>query len=338
MSLFDVDLPLVAAPMAGGVTTPELIAAAMGSGAFAFVPAGYLSAEALRAKLGDVHAEGYRPGVNLFVPGSAAMPREAFDGYRRELADEAAAVDVTLPVEPRWEDDAWAAKIELLVREPVPWISFTFGLPPAADADRLRRAGSRLAATVTSVGEAEAAAALGLDAVLVQGSAAGGHSAVFDPTATVADRPTEETVAAVRATVTLPVVAAGGVDGPAAVARLRAAGAEAVVVGTLLMRTPEAGTSTTHRRALADPRFTDTRVTRAFTGRPARGLVNGFLERHDAHAPVGYPEVHHLTRELRTAAAVAGDAERVHLWAGTGWRSAREVAAAEVLADLAQGW
>ncbi len=115
---------------------------------------------------------------------------------------------------------------------------------------------------------------------------------------------------------------AGGVDGPSRVRQLLAAGAEAVAVGTLLLRTDESGASATHRAALADPRFTRTVITHAFTGRPARGLHNGFIERHEKRAPYGYPALHHLTRGLRAAAAAEGDADRVHLWAGTGFRSA----------------
>jgi NAD(P)H-dependent flavin oxidoreductase YrpB (nitropropane dioxygenase family) len=134
----------------------------------------------------------------------------------------------------------------------------------------------------------------------------------------------------------LPIIAAGGVDGPAAVTQLLGAGAGAVAVGTLLLRTDEAGTSPTHRAALADARFDTTVITRAFTGRPARGLLNGFVERHDASAPVGYPAIHHLTRALRQKAAQAGDAQRLHLWAGTGYRNATEGPASDVVARLAR--
>jgi NAD(P)H-dependent flavin oxidoreductase YrpB (nitropropane dioxygenase family) len=133
------------------------------------------------------------------------------------------------------------------------------------------------------------------------------------------------------------VVAAGGVDGPDAVRRLLAAGAEGVAVGTLLLRTDEAGTSQAHRAALADPAFAETVVTRAFTGRPARALRNGFIDRHGSAAPDAYPAVHHLTRELRAAAGRAGDTDRLHLWAGTGYRRAAEGPAAAVVRRLAAG-
>lgn len=139
------------------------------------------------------------------------------------------------------------------------------------------------------------------------------------------------------AAVELSVIGAGGVDGPAAVGRLLAAGAQAVAVGTLLVRTDEAGTSPAHRAALADRSFTSTTLTRAFTGRPARALRNGFIDRHQESAPTAYPAVHHLTRELRQAAAKAGDTDRLHLWVGTGWRSAPEGPAGAVIDHLATG-
>ena len=103
----------------------------------------------------------------------------------------------------------------------------------------------------------------------------------------------------------------------------------AALVGTLLLLTDESGASAPHRAALTDAPSRGTTVTRAFTGRPARGLRNGFIERYDALAPAGYPAVHHLTSPLRRAAAAAGDPELVNLWAGTGYRSARPGPAAE---------
>ncbi|MFD7025663.1 nitronate monooxygenase, partial [Promicromonospora sukumoe] len=132
----------------------------------------------------------------------------------------------------------------------------------------------------------------------------------------------------------LPVVAAGGVDGPDAVRDLLAAGAQAVAVGTLLLRTDESGASATYQAALAAS-DRGTVVTRAFTGRPARAVRNGFVDRHDDAAPVGYPAIHHLTRDLRRRAAAAGDAERLHLWAGTGYRRAAPGPASDVVRALA---
>ena len=144
-------------------------------------------------------------------------------------------------------------------------------------------------------------------------------------------------VAAVRAATSSPILAAGGVDGPSSVQSLLRAGASAVAVGTLLLRTDESGASETHKRALGSSLFSSTSITRAFTGRPARALRNGFVERHDAAAITAYPAVHHLTRELRRCAGLAGDSDRLHLWAGTGFRAARTGPAGDVLRALAAG-
>ncbi|MDN6659614.1 MAG: nitronate monooxygenase, partial [Acidipropionibacterium jensenii] len=136
--------------------------------------------------------------------------------------------------------------------------------------------------------------------------------------------------------VDLPVIGTGGIDGPDAIRDILSAGAQAAAVGTLLLRTDEAGTSPTHKHALGDPAFTETVLTRAFTGRPARALRNGFADRH-RDAPIGYPAIHHLTRPLRQAAAAAGDPDRLHLWAGTGWQAATTGPATDVIRQLAEG-
>jgi nitronate monooxygenase len=214
-------------------------------------------------------------------------------------------------------------------------VSVTFGLPAARDIGALRRAGTRVLATVTTVEEARAAADSGVDGLVAQGSDAGGHSGTHDARRRITAMPTADLTRAVVAATGLPVVAAGGVDGPAAVSGLVAAGAAAVAVGTLLVRTDESGASRTYKDALADPRFTETVVTRAFTGRPARALRNRFAARHDATAPAGYPALHHLTRSLRQDAAAAGDPDGVHLWAGTGFRSATTGPARAVIDRLA---
>jgi NAD(P)H-dependent flavin oxidoreductase YrpB (nitropropane dioxygenase family) len=141
-------------------------------------------------------------------------------------------------------------------------------------------------------------------------------------------------VAAVRHSTDLPLIAAGGHATTADVAAAMHAGASAVAVGTVLLRSEEAGTTAVHRAALADPARESVR-TRAFTGRPARGLRNDFIERYEGQAPLGYPALHYLTSPMRKAAAAVGDPERVHLWAGTGFRQATEEPVASILTRLA---
>lgn len=332
------DSPLIAAPMAGGTTTSALLAAAQAGGALGFLAGGYKSAGALREQIAAARAGGGDFGVNLFVPRAGpldAAGNASLAAYRAELEGEAGPRGVELPRDFGDLSDDWAAKVELLVADPVPYVSFTFGLPPRQLVDALHRAGSRVLASVTSPAEALVAAGLGVDALVVQHSAAGGHSAAFLPPGP-ADNPAATAaglVAAVRAAVALPLVAAGGIGDAAAAKAVLAAGAQAAQLGTALLRTPESGARPLHKDALADPAFTGTALTRAFTGKPARALVNDFVRRHSG-APEAYPEIHFLTTGIRAAAAEAGDAQAVNLWAGTAWRMAQALPAAQVIAGF----
>lgn len=329
------EMAVLAAPMAGGPSTPALVAAAIAAGSYGFLPAGYRSAAQLADDLAAVRVHTDDLGVNLFVPDDSGFDRAAVLAYRDRIAPELERAGLDVP-EPRWsDDDDWPAKVDLLVEQPVPWVSFTFGLPDRGTADRLRRAGSRLLATVTDAEEASYAAELGVDGLVVQSSAAGGHRGTFDQRRTPDDSPLVDLVARVRATTGLPVVAAGGVADSGQVAALLAAGAEAVQVGTALLLADEAGTKPVHRAALTDTdQFPETVATRAFTGRVARALRNRFTATYDADAPVGYPTVHHLTAPLRAWAAAHDEPHLLHLWAGTGHRRVRSGPAATVLASL----
>ncbi|MFJ8311427.1 MULTISPECIES: NAD(P)H-dependent flavin oxidoreductase [unclassified Streptomyces] len=330
-------VPIVQSPMAGGASTPELVAAVNSAGAMGFLAAGYRTAEGMRQQLARTRELTSRPfGVNLFVPGAPDPgAAEAVGEYRDELRAEADRFGLTLPVpDDVPDDDAWDAKIEALLREPAPVVSFTFGLPSPGVVEALRRAGSHTVATVTTVAEAEAAQAAGVDSLCVQGPQAGGHRATHDIAAQPENMPLLDLLASVRERVRLPLIAAGGLGTGEDVAAVLRAGACAAQLGTLYLRADESGASQTHQDALVDERFDATAVTRAFSGRPARGLRNHFIDAYDAAAPSAYPQVHHLTRGLRAAAAEAGDAERLHLWAGASHRLARRAPAAEITRTL----
>ncbi|GAA1883102.1 nitronate monooxygenase [Asanoa iriomotensis] len=327
-------LPVIAAPMAGGPGTPALAIAAARAGALGFVAGGYLTPSALAADVATVTAAGVPFGVNLFAPNPIPIDAAAYARYAALLAPEASRLGVALPTAPQEDDDGWPAKVAVLRERPVPLISFTFGLPPATDLTLLRATGAVLAQTVTSVPEAQAAAAAGIDVLVVQSAAAGGHSGTFTPDRPVPALPLADLVAVVRSAVRLPVVAAGGVGTAADVTAALSAGASLVAVGTALLRASEVGTTPAHRAALTDPARTTTVVTRAFTGRPARGLRNTFTDRYSDAAPLGYPALHHLTRPIRRAAAATNDPDHLHLWAGTAFHHASDDPVATILARL----
>ncbi|TWD72038.1 NAD(P)H-dependent flavin oxidoreductase YrpB (nitropropane dioxygenase family) [Kribbella amoyensis] len=335
MSTFlDLDLPVIAAPMAGGAGTPALVRAAAEAGGFGFLAAGYKQPQVLADELAAMKASGVPFGVNLFAPNPVPVDLAAFRRYAEVLAPEAerlgVRLDSTVAVE---DDDHWHDKLDLLRANPVPVVSLTFGPASPADLAALRRSGALVVQSVTSVEEAKAA--VGVDALAVQAAAAGGHSATFTPARPLATTPIADLVTAVRSATGLPVIAAGGLATAEDVAAVIRAGADAAMVGTVLLRSDEAGTSATHKAALADPARTETVLTHAFTGRPARALRSTFTDQYSEVAPYGYPALHHLTSGLRKAAAAAGDPERLHLWAGTGFRHATEEPAAAILTRLA---
>ncbi|MET3933204.1 nitronate monooxygenase [Arthrobacter sp. OAP107] len=259
----------------------------------------------------------------------------ALEDYRTSLGQDAARYGVTVPPLVLDDDDAWQAKIDLLLEHPVELVSFAFGLPDSAVVEALRKAGSTVLATVTSRAEAELASGRGFDGLVVQHGSAGAHSGAFLHATNQGGMPpsTPDLIREVAAAVDLPLIAAGAVSDAAAVRSVIAAGAVAAQVGTALLRTDESGARQLHKDALGDERFTETTPTRAFTGRYARALVNEFVRDH-GDAPEGYPAIHHLTAPIRAAAAAAGDRERLNLWAGKGWRSARTGSVADAVGAL----
>jgi nitronate monooxygenase len=332
--LDQLQVPIVLAPLAGGPTTPELAAAVSNAGGLGFLAAGYLTSAALQDRIAQARALTQAPlGVNVFVPGTPSEP-EPVTSYAATLAAEADRIGAELG-EPRFEDDDWAAKVALLTADPLPVTSFTFGCPAPAVIRALQDAGSEAWVTVTTPTEAQQAAQAGADVLVVQGSEAGGHRGSFrdDP----ADDPGGFGLLAllqlITARISLPVVAAGGITAGGGIAAVLAAGASAAQLGTAFLRTPEAGTPAVHRAAIASS--TDTAMTRAFTGRLARGIRNQFLTEHGLDAPVAYPEVHHLTAPLRAAGRAAGNPEVVNLWAGQAHELSRELPAGELVAVLA---
>jgi nitronate monooxygenase len=328
-------VPIVLAPLAGGPATPELAAAVSDAGGLGFLAGGYLSTAALRDQIARARSLTSGPlGVNLFVPGRPAADGAVAD-YAAALATTASQAGVELG-EPRFDDDQWDAKAAMLTADPPPVISFTFGCPEQAVIAAARAAGSEIWVTVTTPGDARHAASAGADVLVLQGSEAGGHRSSF------ADDPAEDTsggfgllslIQLVHGQTALPLVAAGGITTGAGVAAVLAAGANAAQLGTAFLRCAEAGTSPVHRAAVATA--TPTAMTRAFTGRLARGIRNRFMAEHDRNAPAAYPEVHYLTGPLRAAGRFAGNADLVNLWAGQTHELTRDLPAGELVAALA---
>ncbi|MGA2306539.1 MAG: nitronate monooxygenase, partial [Acidimicrobiales bacterium] len=191
--------------------------------------------------------------------------------------------------------------------------------------------------TVTTPDEAVLAQRAGADCLCLQGAEAGAHRGSFtNDTGPAQDHPRAALLARVRGSSDLPLIAAGGLGSPHDVAAVLAAGATQAQLGTAFLRCTESGAHPLYKAALADPRFSSTAITRAFSGRRARSLVNDFMRAHE-DAPAAYPEVNNATRPLRTAALAAGDVQRMSLYAGEGFRAAEQRSAGEIIERLASG-
>ena len=320
--------------MAGGPSTPELAIAVCQAGGLGVLAAGYKRADAEAHEIRAVRAATDAPfGVNLFVPSPDRGDPDEVRAYLERIAAEAERQEAELGA-PRFDDDDWEAKLELVCAERPAVVSFTFGCPAADVFDRLHRAEISAWVTITNVAEARAAHAAGADGVIVQGTEAGGHRGGFIEDGS--DEAGTGLLALLRLTaraVPLPMIATGGIMDGAALAAVLCAGATAGQVGTALMLSPEAATAEAQRALLADP--TPTRVTRAFSGRPARGIVNRFLAEHSAAAPLAYPEIHHATSPLRAAARKRGDADAFNLWAGQAHELVQARPAGEIVREMA---
>jgi len=342
-SLLQVQHPLIGAPMAGGPTTAALVAAVSGAGGMGFLGAAYLTPEQILEASREVRSRTDRPfGINLFAEVPAAPPVDA--GPMLELLR---PIHAELGLPPPQRPDAAApisldAQIEAVTQTGARAFSVTFGLPSAAQSARIRRAGLVQVGTATTVEEARRIEAAGFDAVVAQGSEAGGHRGTFAGGFTESLVGTMALVPQVVDAVEVPVVAAGGImDGRGWVAA-EALGAAGVQLGTLFLASDECGAAPAYKEAVLAATDDGTAITRAFSGRPARGLVNRFLRVGEEHpdAILPYPVQNALTRPMRTAASRANRPELLSMWAGQAARLARRGPAAEIvrwlLADAAR--
>ena len=328
----DLAEPIVQAPLAGGPSTPELAVAVCEAGGLGFVAAGYKTADATADQIDAVAAATSRPfGVNVFVPSPQPGDPDAVSAYLEELETEALLQGADVG-EPRFEDDDWHRKLDVICDRRVAVASFVFGCPVAAVVARLQTAGVAVWVTVTDPREAEQARDVGADALVVQGTEAGGHRGGFDDRDSAGGTGLLALLRVVAASVPLPLIAAGGIPDGAAVAAVLCAGASAAQVGTALMLAPEAGTHDAQRELLANR--APTQLTRAFTGRLGRGIVNRFLEQRGPTAPSAYPEIHHATSPIRAAARRRGDAGSFNLWAGQAHELAENRPAGEIVREM----
>jgi nitronate monooxygenase len=330
---------IIQAPMAGGTTTPELVAAVSNAGGLGSIGAAYLTPDQISEAVAAVRRLTNRPFcVNLFVPSPTPDPG-TWDpsAILAFLSAHHAAVGLPAPERPTSFAPNPAAQWAAVLAERIPVFSFTFGVPDAEVISAFQASGTRVVGSATTVAEARTLADAGVDAVVAQGSEAGAHRATFASGFEESLVGTLALVPQVVDAVSIPVIASGGIMDGRGIVAAEALGAAGVQLGTAFLTTDEAGTSPPYRGALLRAREDQTIVTRAFSGRPARGIVNAFIEQMSepgAPEPLPFPIQNALTGPMRRAAAQQGDAERLALWAGQGVPLARAIGAAELVARL----
>jgi len=340
MKQFGLRVPVVQAPMTGGGDTPQLVAAVCNAGGIGFIGAAYLTPAQMADAVRTVRTLTDRPfGINLFAP----LPTPDLPHTAERAVDRVAAfyreLDLPEPTVPKAAPSPFPDQLQAALDTGAAAFSFTFGMlpPDAIRAIKARR--MFMMGTATTVEEAVALERAGVDAVVAQGSEAGGHRGTFLGEFAAGMVGTISLVPQVVDAVRVPVVASGGIMDGRGVAAALALGAQAVQLGTAFLTCVESGVHDAYRDAILGAREDATAVTRAFSGRPARGIVNRFVKEvdvaGDSDAVLPFPLQNALTRPLRTAAAARGRAEFLSLWAGQGVRMARRQSAAELVARLA---
>jgi nitronate monooxygenase len=331
--------PLIQAPLAGGGDTPALVAAVCNAGALGCIGAAYLTPAQIVEAAWAVQARTARPfGINLFAPLPAPVPVPDPSPALARVMSFYAELGLPPPTLPTSGGYTFDEQLAVALDSGAAVFSFTLGLLPASAIEAIKERGMFLMGTATTVEEAVALEQAGVDAVVTQGSEAGGHRGTF---ATTFDQGMVGTLALVPQVVDavcVPVIASGGIMDGRGIAAALALGAAAVQMGTAFLTCEEAGIPEAYKVAILQAREHETRLTRAFSGRPARGIVNRFMTEVEhgegAEALLPFPLQNALTRPLRQAAAQQGRAELLSLWAGQGLRLARRQPAATLIARL----
>lgn len=334
-SLVTIDYPIIQAGMAGGSTTPELVAAVSGAGGLGTLGAAYMEPDAIREAVKRIRELTDRPfSVNFF----ASHPADDFsrlDEVQEVLEPFRTELELGEPAAPYASPDRRVAQFEACLDLDVPVISTAFGLLEDKWMERAKRQGVKVIAMVTTVAEALAAEEAGVDAVVAQGAEAGGHRGTFslDEHPDGAQIGLMSLVPQVVDALHIPVIAAGGIADGRGLAAALALGASGVQIGTLFLTATEAGTQPVHRHAIFAATEEDTVVTKSFSGRPARGIRNRFIEEFERSevTPLPFPSQNTLTKELRAAAAKAGNADMMSLWAGQSVRMLESEESADVM-------
>ncbi|MDM5317379.1 nitronate monooxygenase [Fictibacillus sp. b24] len=337
--MLNIKYPIIQAGMAGGPTTPELVAAVSEAGALGTLGAGYMTPQQISEAIRDIQVLTEAPfAVNLFLPQSYEMDEESILKMQQHLNKYRSRLGIPeLNKVPKIKD-LFEKQLEIVVASGVKIVSFTFDAPQKSLVDQLHASGITVIATATTVKEAVVLESCGVDVIVAQGSEAGGHRGTFLDVKNEAMIGTMALVPQVVDAVSCPVVAAGGImDGRGMAAGLTL-GASAVQLGTAFLTVKESGANEIHRQAILASCDTDTKITKAFSGKSARGFKNEMMLELETHGGVlpTYPVQHVLTSDIRKEAGRQGNKEMISMWAGQASALAQVRSAGELVESLVE--
>jgi nitronate monooxygenase len=329
--------PVIQAPMAGGPSTPELVAAVCNAGGLGSLGSAYSTPEQITADIQKVRALTDKPfNVNLFAGGYAPESQVDAAPMLALLAEIHEALHLPPPTLPPWPKYPFEEQLQAVLEVRPAVFSFTLGIPEPPAIARLKAAQIAIFGTATTVQEGKMLEASGVTAIVAQGAEAGSHRGTFAGPFESAMVPTLELVQTLRAAVSTPIIASGGLMDGRDIVQALARGASAAQLGTAFLTCPEADTPEAYRRAILATRTDTTVITRAFSGRPARALLNTFISELEGKEKIilPFPLQNALTRPMRTAAAKRGESGYLSLFVGQGVTRARALPAAELVSRL----
>jgi nitronate monooxygenase len=332
-----IEHPILLAPMAGSGGTPELAAAVSNAGGLGAWGGAYAKPDDIAASIRKIRQLTARPfNINLFAGGHVTDHRIDPQPMLEIVAQVHTELGLPAPSLPPLAENPFAAQLDVVLAERPPVFSFTFGIPSVAEMAALKQRDIIVIGTATTAAEARVLAQLGVDAIVAQGAEAGAHRGTFAASFEESMVPLARLIRDIRADITVPVIASGGIMDARDVAGCLKEGAAAVQLGTAFLPCPESGAPPVHKQALLAAKKDTTVITRAFSGRPARGLSNRFIATvaGKEHTILPFRQQNDLTRPMRNAAGLKGIADLISLWAGQGVARSRAMPAADLVAAL----
>ncbi len=331
--MIGIEHPIIQAPMAGGPTTPELVAAVSNAGGLGSYPGGYLSPDDIDSAIGKIRALTGKPfAVNLFIPEKTPRRKTPARVLKR-LCEIAGGLGAELPGDAAAEGFTFEEQLGVILDNNVPVFSFTFGMPKRKHMKEMRRRKVAVIGTATCAAEGVMLEEAGCGALVTQGSEAGGHRGSFGRAGELPLIGSMSLTPQIVDRVGVPVVCSGGIMDGRGIAAALALGASAVQMGTAFLACTEAAVPAPWLEALRTSLDTSTVLTRVYTGKYARGIRNRFYDEMSGleNKVPAYPVQNYLTRPIRNASRAKGDPEFMSLWAGQGSAMARRCAAAELV-------